>query len=198
MKNENKVALDDVKKYAEKTYESIEEVDSDGLIFNVKKHLGLGEMAQFVNEVVNACFNENDVFMPEARDFAIRSCVFEYYTNIELPDDMNERYDLLYSLQTAYFDILDTIEKTQLIEMCKAADDRVGAKLQGIINDINTYANQILNKLDDLADKYEAMFAGVDADDVSEAIKAIAKSGLDESKFVEAYIAKTKVGQRGE
>ena len=91
---------------------------------SVRPLLTFRETSCFVNTVMAACFDdEHGIAVPEAMDFAIRANTVLRYTNLELPEDLEEQYTILYgtdiydtirqNIQTAQ---LDAIIKT--IELC--------------------------------------------------------------------------------
>lgn len=94
------------------------------LPISVRPLLTFRETSCFVNTVMAACFDdEHGIAVPEAMDFAIRANTVLRYTNLELPEDLEEQYTVLYgtdiydtirqNIQTAQ---LDAIIKT--IELC--------------------------------------------------------------------------------
>lgn len=191
MAKKEKVNLEAIKTYIDKACPKTKEVSHNGLTITVKTHLSLEEMMAFVDGAVNSCFiGEDEKFAPEVRDFAIRSGVFTMYVGLDLPANMSERYDMLYSLSDVYFDIIEAVDQTQLIEMSKAIDRRIDARINANINDVHRYSTDILSTLENMLESYSKLFDGVDADDMNSVIKAMASGGfsLDESKIVKAYL----------
>ena len=76
-----------------------------GKAISVRTLLPIHEVSLFVNSVMSACYDvEHEVIIPEMMDFAYRVNVVSRYACVELPDDIEEQYVLLYNT-----DIYDTI-----------------------------------------------------------------------------------------
>ncbi len=61
----------------------------------IKKRLALYEVLNFVDDVIDNCYQGEEVrtFMPELRDYAIKFCMITYYTNIDLTTPTSEDDD---------------------------------------------------------------------------------------------------------
>lgn len=94
-----------------------------GNALTVRTLLSIEEISQFVNSVMGGCYDQlHDVFVPEMKDFGFRVNVVSRYACVELPDDIEEQYEILYNT-----DIYDTI--------CAAVNS---AQLTSIGNSIDT------------------------------------------------------------
>ncbi len=67
-------------------YENEVTVDWLGRDITIKKNLALYEVLNFVDDVIDNCYQGDDVktFMPELKDYAIKFCMITFYTNISL------------------------------------------------------------------------------------------------------------------
>lgn len=85
-----------------------------GIAVTLRPLLPLVEVTQFVNSVMNSCYDkEHDVFVPDMKDFAFRVNTVSRYACVELPQDIEEQYSILYN--TDIFDtILSHINKAQI------------------------------------------------------------------------------------
>lgn len=85
-----------------------------GIAMTLRPLLPLVEVTQFVNSVMNSCYDkEHDVFVPDMKDFAFRVNTVSRYACVELPQDIEEQYSVLYN--TDIFDtILSHINKAQI------------------------------------------------------------------------------------
>lgn len=77
----------------------------DAFIY-VKSIIPFKEMIGMVEYIVNSCIGKNGLFMPEFLDFSLRVCVLNYYSLVELPEDIEEKFYVVYQS-----DIYDTVVK---------------------------------------------------------------------------------------
>ena len=73
-------------------YENEIIVDWLGREIVIKKNLALYEVLNFVDDVVDNCYQGDEVktFMPELKDYAIKFCMITFYTNIILMNNLDE------------------------------------------------------------------------------------------------------------
>ena len=108
-----------------------EEISWHGLRVVIRRLLPFGETSLFINSVMKSCFiEENGIFVAEAIDFAIRANTVLRHTNIELPEDLDAQYEILYN--TDLFDcVLREINSTQhaaILEAIRIYTDLCGRK----------------------------------------------------------------------
>lgn len=78
-----------------------------GISVSIRTLLPLKEVSQFVNSVMDCCYDkEHDIFVPDMMDFAFRVNVVSRYACIELPNDLEDQYSILYDT-----DIFDSVIK---------------------------------------------------------------------------------------
>ena len=72
-------------------YENEIIVDWLGRDIVIKKNLALYEVLNFVDDVVDNCYQGDEVktFMPELKDYAIKFCMITFYTNIILMNNLD-------------------------------------------------------------------------------------------------------------
>lgn len=174
------------------TYEPTVTVDWNGLTLVIKRHLGLYEMAKFVDVCVKACFNPDDAsYSPESKDFAIRSCIVAFYTNITLPENPAKQYELIYSSM-----ILDAItmnvDQIQLNAIIKAIDDKVAHLASANVELVTKQMSDLYGALEGVQQQMSDMFSGVSAEDIKGVMGALSSGGFDEEKIVKAYMKNRK------
>lgn len=175
-----------------KDYENTEIIQWNGIEVIITKNLSLEEMLAFADSVVKSCFDQaSGTYMPEIKDFAIRSNIMERYANFTLPSKVERQYDVVIRSGVVE-EILRHINFAQFDELLKAID----AKLQ---NAADANVQMVFRKFDDvvtsfegLQDKVGALFAGVDQADIGRLMSAISEHGVSEEKVVKAYIEQTK------
>lgn len=92
----------------------------NGMEVVVNRVLPMNVMLEFVDYVVKTCFSEEGEFIPEVKDFAIKSCLLEMYANFDLPKDISERYAAIYNSDIVDV-VLNHIEGRQFGEIINAS-----------------------------------------------------------------------------
>lgn len=176
-------------------YEEYAAIEWKGLNITIKHNLTLKDMLSFVDAVVKNCFNEsNATYMPEIKDFATRSSIIEYYTNISLPSDVEKRYDLLY--RSSVLDkIVRHINMQQFDAMIEAIEDKTAHIAQANIEAVTKQMNEIYASFENIQKQLETSFGSIDKNAIHGVINALS-NGMDESKIVQAVMAaKNQTGE---
>jgi 2-C-methyl-D-erythritol 2,4-cyclodiphosphate synthase len=83
-------ALENIVKQADP---NIIDVEWNGLSVAITRTISLEEMMKFADNVHKSCFNvDTGAYMPEVKEFAIRSNIMQRYANFSLPDNMDRQY----------------------------------------------------------------------------------------------------------
>ena len=82
-------------------------------------------MLCFTNSVVKSCFDQADgSYLPEVKDFAIRSNIMERYANFTLPNNLEKQYDMVIRSGAVEM-IMNYVNFSQFSELMKAIDAKV-------------------------------------------------------------------------
>lgn len=159
-----------------------------GIEIEIKPVIGLEDMMAFVDDVVKMCFTEKSAqYIPEAKDFAVSCAVIEYYSNIILPENARDRYDLAYR-SNIVDEITEEINEYQFHEILKSIDKKIENIAQQNINVLNSKMTELYNALEKIGETASATFQNVDSDMIRNLIGAISDSRIDESKIVSAIL----------
>lgn len=189
---EKKISATQFEKTMNDSYTETETFDWMGNEVVVTKTLSLGDMMQFVSNVVSGCFNsETGEYMPDVREFLVRHNTLEMYANFELPDDANVAYKLVYCTDVAE-QVRDRINNAQMSEIRGAIDARIR-------NILMTNTSVIARKMDDMVTAFttlqkqtEELFSGITGDDVKNVVGAIGDGTLNPEEIVRAYMTAGK------
>ena len=167
-------------------------VEWNGIEITIKHTLSLKDMLAFVDSVTKSCFlSENNAYIPEVKAFAIKCCVLELYANFVLPANVEHKYDLVYN--TDAFDVvIQYVNMKQLNEIVDAISDKVDNLAQANIEAVQKQMYDMCSTLNDLQKQISSVFDGINSEDVSKFIGAVAEGGLDEEKLVQAYFKHEK------
>lgn len=195
-KNEKKVSITLFDKIAKEHFDNNTTIQWHDVEVKVKRSLSLMDVLAFVDDVVDSCFHEQYGYMPEVKDFVIKTNILSRYANFSLPDNLEHRYQMVY-----FTDAVDTvcgaINTTQLQEIVDAIDEKIQLRCNTRIAEVQKRIDQVVEAIEDMGHKTEALFSGVTQDDMKTLMSAIAESGLDEQKIVKAYMEQKKAEQQG-
>ena len=196
MAKTKKISINTFDEIVKSTYTADEVVMWHDTEITIKKTLSLKEMMTFVTGVSKSCFTVDDgTYIPEVKDFVIKSYIIDMYTNLSLPDNSEHKYNLIYCS-----DIIETvlqhINGQQFNEICLAIKEKVDNIAQANIEMVHRQLNELYTSFSALQDKLAGVFSGVNEDDVSKLVGAISDGKFDENKIVKAYMNQTKVKQK--
>jgi len=146
-------------------------IDGNEIVIEVKKYLSFENLCQFVAEMEGAEFS-NDVYVPQVSHVLLAKKMCEYYTNVNLPPDISEAYEMIVSLgllskiydvascNSQFAELLALIDDAQrhtysqktglngLFASIKKAVD--GFDINGVLKDLKSFDPSSLENLTDL------------------------------------------------
>ncbi len=91
-----------------------QDVQWNGKTVSVKRLLTFREVSQFINAVMDLCFDsEHEIAVPEAADFAIRLNVLLRYAGIMMDTEIEEQYRIVYE-SGLYEAVAEAVNAAQL------------------------------------------------------------------------------------
>lgn len=177
--SENKTITSEQILKAAADYISLSEpLDWNGVEILVKKNLSLFDVDDFVDAVVNSCFDENGEYNPELRDFATRSMTILFYTNCDLPEDLSIQHTLLFN-STLYFDVLRHIDGSQFEKMIDAISEKINYRLNTNIKAFENKIKLLFDQIEEFSNSMSVLFDGVENKDVTSLFNAVADSAFN-------------------
>ena len=175
-----------------------ETVNWNGLDVVITKTLSLEDMLAFVDSVVKSCFDQaTGAYMPEIKDFAIRSNVMERYANFTLPSKIERQYDVV--MRSGAFEmVLNHLNAAQFNELIRAIDDKLKNAADVNIQTVFRQFDEVVDSFNNLQEKIGTLFSGIDSSDIENLMGAISDGGIDEAKVVKAYIDQGRDEKRDE
>ncbi len=167
---------------------AVKQYKRNGVELEINPYLPFYEMMEMVNDVAGCCFNEDAGFLPELMDFAFRVNVLERYTNLMLPDDLNEKYEMVYGTDLVEF-VLEHVHQNQLKAMIKAINRKIEYTCDANIEELRRRTNQIVEGLENVQKEVSEAFSGVKSGDIAKLAAAFASGDyghVDEEKIVRA------------
>lgn len=182
------VSINAFDKIEKDTYKGTESFEWHGVEVVVKKTLSIKEVLEFVNDVVKTCFSADDgSYIPEVKDFAVKSCILEKYANFSLPTNIEHKYDLIYHTD-AIDEVLRRVNGQQFNEIIASINAKISHLASANIEAINKQMNELYTAFDNLQKQLEAVFSGIDPSDLTKLVGALGDKGINEEKIVKAYI----------
>ena len=190
-KADKKVSIALFDKIAKEHYHNEATIQWHEVEVRVKYTLPLTEMLAFVDDVVGSCFHDGLGYMPEVKDFAIKSNILTRYANFSMPDSLEHRYQMVYGTDVVDF-VCTAINTTQLQEIVNAINSKIRFLCDSNASAIEARVNDIVTALEEMRDKVTEIFSGISQEDLKNIMGAITESGLSEQKIVQAYLEQAK------
>lgn len=93
----------------------------NGLHIVVRRLINVEDMFKLIDNIMSTCVTKDGVFVPEMIDFVTRSNIVLAYSNVLLPNGVNEQYKFLY--ETGIYEcVVEEINKGQYGSIIKAVD----------------------------------------------------------------------------
>lgn len=181
-----------------KRYDETETVQWNGLEVIIKKNLSMDDMLNFVDSVVNSCFDaQTGEYRPEAKDFAMRVNILTRYANFALPERNVEHQYQIAVLSGAVDMILNYVNTAQFYEMGRAIDAKIEHKASANIQVLTKKFDDVVTEFENLQTKLSTMFTGVSSDDLKKLAETLANGNFSEEQIVEAMKPKNGVEVNG-
>lgn len=190
-KADKKVSIALFDKIAKEQFQNEATIEWHDAQLRVKYALSLTDMLAFVDDVVGSCFHDKLGYMPEVKDFAIKTNILSRYANFSLPDNLEHRYQLVY-MTDAVDAVCAAIDGTQLQEIVNSINSKIRFLCDSKATMIQERINDVLNTMEEMRDNTKSIFDGITQDDLKNLMGAITSNGLDEQKLVQAYIEQAK------
>ena len=140
-----------------------------------------------IEAVAQSCFDEEGEYYPILANMMFRHEVIAKYTNIEVPEDVEECYALFYN--TGLWDeVIERISDEQLVDIQVAAHKKISYTIELKAEALKKEVTAMAENLSRISDA----FKGIAPEDISGVFGAFANGGIDESKIVNAILAQNK------
>ncbi len=165
----------------------------NGVDIGIKNSISFEEAIEFVNSVVKCCFREdNNEYIPEAKDIAIGILILEKYTDLSVPEKTDTRYKLV-----CCTDIIDAvcehINQRQLKTIIEAINEKLYYATQTNIGLFEKQIDVLIESFNDISNQMSRAFENISGDDMRNLIGAISNNAIDEDKLVKAYLKNMNV-----
>lgn len=162
----------------------------------VKRVLSLQESLAFIEGVVDSCIDyENGNYLPESYDFAVKTAILEFYTNIDVPEDIVSQYELVYS--TSVVDaVYGKINSFQFTDNLRAIDKKIDFYVQLICSTVSSKVDDVVQKIDAFASSTSKIFDGINPEQMSAVINNLSVLKANEEAVVQAILNSQNSGEQ--
>lgn len=155
---------------------------------SVKRYLDMEDMMNFTYSVFNSCFsNTTGEYRPEVKDFAIRSCILEIYANIDLPDNLADRYNLIYQ-SNIIPEIMPYIDQAQFNAIMIAIDNKIESRINMNVAKFENEMREAQETLSGVLEFVKEIFDGIDNETVKQIAGAISNMKISPEKLAETVV----------
>ena len=187
----SRISINTLEKISKESQQIITE-QWEGIDVTMRHSLPFIDMLNFSNEVVDSCFTPDGDFVPSVFDFAIKSGVLVYYANFTLPDNIENRYALIYSTNAFNF-VMEYINTTQLNEIINASKKKISYLCNRDLLAVRSKLNELIAVFDGMQNQTTRMLENLSEEEMITLLNSISTSGsLSEEKIVDAYIDKAR------
>ena len=184
---QNKITVSEFEKAVRGAQTRFFDVEWNGLMLHIRHQVNLEYMIRYVDYVVAACFDANTgEYLPEAKDFAIRSGAVEFFTNITLPDDVNRKYNLMYGTDIINV-VMSYVDAGQMNSLLIAIDKKLDYLANANIERVRKQLNDVTQSFAELSNTMEQAFSGITGEEISKIASAVAGGAFDEAKLVQLF-----------
>lgn len=172
-------------------------VNWNGVEITVRRIISVSELIAIVNSVASSAFSgETGAYSPVSVDFTERFAVLGLYTDIQMPEDINERYELCYA-PGLYISVVEAIDPAQYEHLVRSVAREVEYLKQAGINEMNARINKLMNMIESFGNSMKSVMEQISPEDMQKLTEAMAKFGFDENKIVQAYLDASKEQENG-
>lgn len=177
------ISIDDIKNIAENKYKHYTSLKWLGHDLIIRKIIPFEAVHSFVNSVADACFNsETGAYEPENRDFMYKYCEIVFFTNVELPLDFDDAYDVVYI--TNLNDMIhEYADQYQIADIQSSITEAIQYRIDQNLDSLKAE----LRGFEDVFKKLGETMSAIDPEEIKKTMDAISKHGkLDEAAVVKA------------
>ena len=201
-KKENRISVNAfervVKSYEQAGVEWSPDIVATWNDLNVTIHrvLPLKDMMAFVERVARSCFDvDSGEYLPQAKDFAIRSNILDSYANFTMPKDLDLQYRFIYATDAVDF-VLEHIDRRQFNEIVRSIDAKIEYNIRRNVEAMEKRVDDAVNAVMNFLRQFGGLMDGVTKEDVSNVVNAVSNDSLDEEKLVKAIFAEKGIDQK--
>lgn len=144
-------------------------------------------LVTLTQKIADNCFDEDGNYLPETLDYSVRATVVATYTNVQLPDDIEEQYYMLYATDL-WQTVIDSISAEQFSIIQNCVIERIRTRNETNRAMFEKELRSAMDLLSGMSLQVADLFSGISKEDLAALTKAIGNSRIDEEKLVNAVV----------
>lgn len=153
-----------------------------GKTMKVKTSLGMEDAMGFVASIVSDCVDYDDAaYMPEVLDFAIRLHAVQYYTDLDIPDDLAVMYALLYETHL-FDDVYENIHQHQFRKLVSSAQERIAHEREMMVSTASDQVRKLVSLFEQFASGSKELVDLVNGEEFNEFMNILVSPSLPEER----------------
>lgn len=164
----------------------------------IKGGFALLDILKIADTVADFCFLDDGEYIPELREFFLRRELLETATNIELPEDIAECYELV--MNSGLGEWVDytfgsnlEVYATQMPRLRAAIQDKIDYMADSGLALLRSRMDALIYAIESLSEQNANLFNGATPEDMQKFISTIASiEKIDEEKLVKAVAGQQK------
>ncbi len=174
---------------AKRSAPSNREIVWDKMAFAVKDFLTMEESLLFVDMACSACFDSTDhSYRPELKDFLIKYATLQFYTDLPLPDDINDKHNLIYGT-TLYDSVVKCIKRDFYASLLAAIEEKINTMLYQNSETLRQKVQDIVSGFDAMNSSLKELTGDIDPGFFTQLASTFHNGSIDEAKLVSAIVA---------
>lgn len=154
----------------------------------VKYALSFDEVLSFVSATVDSCFTTDGGYVPQAKKFAFMANIIDYYTDVQMPDNLNDRYALAV-LSGLYDVVVNEIDDRQLDSLHDSVERLIDNILTNNANIARNELSKAVASLNSIVQIFNQTANDMSPATMQNVIDALNDNTADRQQLIAAYQA---------
>ena len=185
---EQKIPFETIKTILDERMAKVNTFDFYGTEIEVKRLIPFDEYCTAIERIIDCCYNEESgEYLPELRELSTRMVITAYYTNLELPEDMEELEHMMFC-EELIGSIFELINQEQLREIHRAVKQRCDIRNEANRRYFDSELKKVTDGVEAMGAWTREMFDGISRDEMQNLVSALSSGRIDEDKIVDAVV----------
>ncbi len=188
-KKESRISVNKLEDIVKENNVVVPMIGNEEVKITIRRVLPLEDVMQFVTDVVSSCVNpDTGEYIPEAKDFAIKSGILSVYANFNLPSKVEKQYDLIYRTDVVE-QVVQYIDRNQFQEIRDAIDENISHKIRVTESIAAAQVRELMARVSGIVEQVERLFGTVGEDGLGSVVQKIAQMGdINEESLAKAVL----------
>lgn len=192
MARTKKTEINPIEKVMQDVAQKTKKIEWNGITIEVKNRMTIRELSTFVASATDICFTSSEDYLPEVFEYAISIATLISYTDFNLPESIEEQYDLV-AFTDIVAKVVECIEAPeQYASAVDAVKEKIDYRVETDINLVRKQAAELFTSVENMLTKLNDVFGGIESADIQGMVKAFSDGKIDEEKIMKAYLENKK------